>query len=369
MINIKLLNDLCKTQMLKSVPILYKYSLKESIVRILLIVLNKSKVININEYFWHTALLTIGKERYYKLVKDKEIINELDSYYKNILKKKEKGYTTIQVVDQIMNLYTLLYLKYEFNVNEYDSLIKEGIKLIDNITKDNEIIYYRNTNKNLILIDTLGMICPFLMRYSYYTGEKKYGEIAVNQLVSFIQNGVNEEDYFPYHSYNLTNKSNHGSSEWGRGIGWLLIGIVDSMEYIDKESKEYSILKEYLNSFLPNLIKYQDNNGYFKCNIREYDSHKDSSATAFIGYSIMRAIELKIINEDYKKYVEKACSAINKSMDEKGRVWDCSEDCGGIGQYSMKFSCNLSNGISLALISTYLKNIGGKSNGKHYNFR
>ncbi|WP_415348180.1 hypothetical protein [Clostridium perfringens] len=41
-------------------------------------------------------------------------------------------------------------------------------------------------------------------------------------------------------------------------------------------------------------------------------------------------------------------------MDNKGRVWDCSEDCSGVGKYSMKFSCNLANGISLALISTYL---------------
>lgn len=215
------------------------------------------------------------------------------------------------------------------------------------------MIPYRDNNKDLILIDTLGMICPFLMRYYYYTGKKIYADIAINQLKDFMLNGIDNKDYFPYHSYNLSVKENIGSSQWGRGIGWMLIGIIDSIEYIDKNSHEYKLLTEYLICFINELVKYQDENGYFKCNVKEENSHIDSSATAFIGYSIGRAVELNVLGKEYVKCVKKCCYAIEKSMDDKGRVWDCSEDCSGVGEYSMKFSCNLANGISLALVSIY----------------
>ncbi|HAT4143112.1 TPA: hypothetical protein I9Z81_001236 [Clostridium perfringens] len=347
------LNKLCRNQLLNKSPILYKYTFKENIIRRLLILSNKSKIINVNKYFWHTALLTIGKERHYKLSKDKTIIKELEKYYNSILLKKRKGYKTVQVVDQVMNLYTLLYLKYELNISKYDELIEEGIEFINNIYDGNSVIPYRDNNKDLILIDTLGMICPFLMRYYYYTGKKIYADIAINQLKDFMLNGIDNKDYFPYHSYNLSVKENIGSSQWGRGIGWMLIGIIDSIEYIDKNSHEYKLLTEYLICFINELVKYQDENGYFKCNVKEENSHIDSSATAFIGYSIGRAVELNVLGKEYVKCVKKCCYAIEKSMDDKGRVWDCSEDCSGVGEYSMKFSCNLANGISLALVSIY----------------
>ena len=54
-------------------------------------------------------------------------------YYNFILSQKNNGYKTIQVVDQIMNLYPLLYLKYDLNSSEFDELIEEGIKFIDKI--------------------------------------------------------------------------------------------------------------------------------------------------------------------------------------------------------------------------------------------
>lgn len=348
-----LIESLCEHQLLNNNPTLYKYPLKESLIRRALILTNRSKIININNYFWHTALLTIGNEKDYKVTKDNSIIIQLNKFYTKILKKKLSGYKTVQVVDQIMNLYTLLYLKYELNYNEYDELIVEGLDFIDNAYNKCKVIPYRNSNKELILIDTLGMICPFLMRYSYYSKDMRYYKIAVNQLKDFINNGIDKESYFPYHSYNLVSNKNSGSSEWGRGIGWMLIGFVDSMEYMDRSDNDYIMFKEYLNNFIPQLIKYQDEDGYFKCHVKDSAAHIDSSATAFIGYSIARAIELKILDEKYLNIVNKCCNAILMSMDDKGRIWDCSEDCGGIGKYSMKFSCNLANGISLALISVY----------------
>lgn len=350
---IEVLNSLCKQQLLKKNPILYKYPIKEHLIRTGLIITNRSKVININNYFWHTALITIGKEKYYNFTKNQSLIEDLCLFYDKVLEKKSNGYKTIQVVDQIMNLYTLLYLKYELKYNTYDELIKEGLDFIDNIYNRCGIVPYRGLNKDYILIDTLGMICPFLMRYSHYTKNKRYSEISTNQLINFINNGIDKESYFPYHSYGLISKSNNGSDEWGRGIGWMMIGFIDSMQYMDTEDEYFKIFKEYLNKFIPELIKYQDDNGYFKCNIKDNNAHVDSSATAFIGYSIARGIELEILDKKYLDTVKKCCDAVLKSMDNKGRVWDCSEDCGGIGKYSMKFSCNLANGISLGLLSVY----------------
>ncbi|MCS4569951.1 hypothetical protein FZ989_00390 [Clostridium perfringens] len=89
-VEIDKLNKLCCNQLIDKAPILYKYTFKENIIRRLLILSNKSKIINVNKYFWHTALLTIGKERHYKLSKDKTIINELEKYYNSILLKNVK---------------------------------------------------------------------------------------------------------------------------------------------------------------------------------------------------------------------------------------------------------------------------------------
>lgn len=340
-------------QLNKKIPKVINYSLEQLIKMNLLRVAKKINYIDINKFYWHTALLLIGKENAFKVNNNWEEIESVKTFYDNLLKSKKKGLTLINDIDQIMNGYTLLYLKYELNINKYDLILDDMIRFIESLISQakNDILPYRISEKDLILIDTLGIVCPFLARYSYYKKDEKYEKLCVKQIISFIENAIDENTLLPFHSYRLDDLSKGGIIGWGRGIGWLLIGIVDSLEYLKSNTEEYKIIKSFLESFVDNIVKYQSNEGYFTWCLTLDGADKDTSSTAFIGYGIARAIELDLISKRHIDVVYKTYKAIINSCDNVGNIHYCSEECGGVGSYSPKFSSKLSNGIGLACIS------------------
>ena len=86
--------------------------------------------------------------------------------------------------------------------------------------------------------------------------------------------------------------------------------MVDTLAFLDRSSEDFHSLLNRFRLLLNSTIEYQDENGYFKWVLNANYSHIDTSATAMIGYSIKRALDLDLLNAEYAHYAEKSLHAL-----------------------------------------------------------
>ena len=132
--------------------------------------------------------------------------------------------------------------------------------------KEQETIYYRPWVKNIRFVDTLGMVLPFLHACGW-------DDLAKRQLDEYDK--ALFKDVFPAHAYDMGKKLPLGVFDWSRGIGWYILGLIET---VDMEGNAARIVK------LANaLLLLQRKDGSFGCFIFNHRERMESSGTALIG--------------------------------------------------------------------------------------
>nr|WP_285845029.1 glycoside hydrolase family 88 protein [Oceanobacillus profundus] len=296
--------------------------------------LKRKNLINNDKFFWPNGLLAISLEWSYRNNKNKENLFSLKKYYNKWIKKG----TLLRNTDYAINGYSLIYL---YNITKSKKYLKAIQLLIDYLKnqKRTEIgsIPYRVNNPNQVFVDSLGMICPFLCRYGKTFNDDTSIDLAINQLTNFLKYGMDKKSYLPYHGYDSHNNIKLGIIGWGRANGWLLIGLVDSLEFIPKSHNKYQYLCDEFNNIVSNIIKHQREDGNFAWQITAKEGHIDTSSTSMICYAIRRGIMLGILPKSYLENTNLALDTLHKNIVD-GSVQNCSAECRGLGMYPQKYS-------------------------------
>lgn len=193
---------------------------------------------------------------------------------------------------------------------------------------------YRETNgSKMVLVDTIGLACPFLYRYGQ-DPEKEYAmEVAVKQIVNFLAYGMDAATGLPYHGYVVEDACKYGIIGWGRGVGWLLRGMTGCMTTLYGAEKLADSFKELADT----VLGYQRRDGYFSWQLQAMDGPADTSATGMICVALKKGMELGMLEgELYELALQAGRQAIERSI-KNGRVYDCSGECEGPGQYPQRY--------------------------------
>lgn len=177
----------------------------------------------------------------------------------------------------------------------------------------------RQRNRNQLWVDSLYMTCPTLAKYSNVINDPAPLDDAVRQLELAAKYLQDKETGLFLHMWDEpTGKAT--ASFWGRGNGWVIISLVDVLEFLPKQHPKYDQLVMILNRQINGLIQYQSPNGMWHTVIDRIDSYQETSATAMITYAIAKAMQLELISEDYKAQLLNAWQGLSKRVNEDGVV-------------------------------------------------
>ena len=195
--------------------------------------------------------------------------------------------------------------------------------------------YTKNSDHRYV--DTVGLVCPFLVKYSLVYDDKKAMEAAVALIEEYEKLGLHSEFKTPVHCFDVKTKAPLGLYSWGRGCGWWAVGLAESFRILnetDEDSfvKEKIIILKCLLSFCAVMVKYQGDNGAFDRNLFA-PSGADSSATAMIAYMLAYSGELSK-NDKFTQSASKAMGYIFSVTRRDGTVDYSQGDTMGIGFYS-----------------------------------
>jgi unsaturated rhamnogalacturonyl hydrolase len=287
-------------------------------------------------YFWPSASLAMALEIGYSKTGDEMILDSLVCHHKKWI----RGGSNIHFLDQIMNGYTLLYI-YGLNDETWinESLHKMFRYVLTYPRTITGALPYRTNNPEVVLVDYLGMICPFLARYGKTFKSETSLDLSSFLLEDFLSNGMDRSSGLPYHGYRCDTGEKLGIIGWGRGVGWLLIGLVDTLAYLDQSSEKFLSLKDKFSTLIDASIVLQNKDGYYNWMLSATEGQIDTSATAMIGYSIKRAIDLGFLDNEYLGHAENAYQALLESTRD-GLIYDSSAECHGLGMYPQRYEWN-----------------------------
>lgn len=276
-----------------------------------------------------------------------ETIRVLTRYYDWMLLVNRLGMPVFEVPDQIIHAEVLLELYSKHGKKKYSPLIKKAAGFLKTLAQQNNglIIYW--PPEKTILVDSLGMVTNFCYRYSQVFQDSELARIASNQIEYTQANCIDWVSGFPVHSYAYETGTPEGSSSWGRGIGWYLLGLTSYVKYTHNAS-------EKLWAALSRLMEHQDDAG-FLYNDLIYPSHIDTSTTCMAALCIAECIASGLLDDAYsevlKNWFRKSVEALMASVNEKGEVLNCSGECQSAGAYSESYGNFFAQGYTLMILS------------------
>jgi len=213
---------------------------------------------------------------------------------------------------------------------------------------------YKLNVPNIRFVDTVGMICPFLIKYGVEYGCDEAIKTAWKQIEEYCLYGLHPSQNLPVHCFDVVSNAPLGIYAWGRGCGWLATGLMDSYLSLNASTvagkteeqnnplytKNNANIKIQENLFgqmslLASVLeKYQMENGGWDRQVFLKESG-ETSATAMLGWFMKKMFELTG-DELYKTSAEKARIFLNCSTRRNGVVDYAQGDTKGIGFYSVK---------------------------------
>lgn len=304
-------------------------SVTKKIKRILRMLMRFQNTGKPDSFFWPNAMVAHALAESLTQYPQDGTREVLEQYVDRWLQKNKK----IAYVDQVMNGYAICEL-YELNPRQsYIKILEQMKDYLTNCERASDGSFlYRANQKEIVYADTIGMVCPFLCRYAVLVGNAELTELAVKQFVNFRERGFDPASRLPYHAYHAVNGQKLGIIGWGRAVGWILMGMVDSMQYLQGQTLD--TVRELYQEMVCSIMTYQRPDGFFSWQLQAMEGPRDLSATAMILGAVQAAIEKGNLDETFYSYVERGKNAILHTQN----VLDfCLAECEGLGSYPQHY--------------------------------
>jgi rhamnogalacturonyl hydrolase YesR len=167
--------------------------------------------------------------------------------------------------------------------------------------------------------DDLFMSISFLSRMGEMTGEEKYFDDAVNQVIKFHKYLFSEENGLMYHCWYSDLKQN-GTAFWGRANGWALLAQADLLDRLPVTHKDRGTLISLFMKHILGISRYQSKEGLWHQLIDKTDSFLETSCSAMFTYAIARGINEGYLDRRFLSIAEKGWEGILKKINSEGKI-------------------------------------------------
>lgn len=195
---------------------------------------------------------------------------------------------------------------------------------------DGAVCYPVQPETERIFVDMLQGYAVFMARAGWLTGDQGFFTECMNQYRIFRDILRNPETGLWHQGRNWSAVPGTISpGHWNRAQGWVLRGLVDSLDYLPAKSVFFEVIQRILTEFAADLIRYQDTRGMWHQLTDHPESWPETSGTAMIVHYIYKAFHRGWLPRDPYLYIaEKAINALLGFIRNDGTVMNA---CIGTG--------------------------------------
>jgi rhamnogalacturonyl hydrolase YesR len=183
-------------------------------------------------------------------------------------------------------------------------------------------------HQNTLWADDLYMSVPFLARMGKMTGQNKYFDDAIKQVINFNKYLWDADREIYWHTWYSDLKRN-GVAHWGRCNGWIMLAQIHLLDNMPQNHPKRKELMQLLERQILGVAKYQNGEGLWHQILDKNDSYTESSCTAMFVYGIAHAVNEGWIDKRYASIAKTGWEGLKKhKINELGQLKDI---CVGTG--------------------------------------
>lgn len=182
-----------------------------------------------------------------------------------------------------------------------------------------DIPEYRYT----VWVDTLYHVPVFYARLAQVTGDNRWVGEAVTEWTSHMALLTDDRGPFLGHSWDVGMHRIHGYG-WGRGAGWALYGMIETLEYLPENLPERPSLEAQARALATELMLVQDHTGYWHTLLHDREAYLETSTASFFSAAYSRGIRNGLFGKEFLEPAERAWKATLGRLDARGELWGVS---------------------------------------------
>lgn len=180
----------------------------------------------------------------------------------------------------------------------------------------------------VLWLDDVYMSVPGLAQMGALTGDRRYFDDAVKQVLQFSKRMFVPEKGLYMHAW-AEDMDPHPAFHWGRANGWAIMAMVELLEVLPADHPRRPAILAQLRAHAAGLAKVQSGTGLWHQLLDRNDSYLETSASAMYAYAIARAINRGWL--DRHAYAQMAMVAWNGVSSKVSAAGEVEDVCVGTG--------------------------------------
>ncbi|WP_413307838.1 glycoside hydrolase family 88 protein [Bacillus sp. 1P10SD] len=306
--------------------------------------------------YWQEAALLLGLNETLMFDQDEKVQLAINKFLQKKFNSQGDWNVKPREIDSAILSYAVMNLE-GFDKDKYRKAFDYTWQLIKEHIGIDGTVQYRKSMKDYRYVDTIGFICPFLIKYGVEYNKLDCVELAVKQIIEYEKFGMLSGYYIPCHTYEVNKKIPMGLYGWGRGLGWLAIGLIDSWNELPNNHIYKLKLEEIIKKYAKAVTEFQLEDGSWTWTVTRKETRTDSSTTATLAWFLLNAATIKEISEVCLESSERAIKFLMKVTRRNGAVDFSQGDTKDIGVYSQDFGLlPFTQGFCIRVLSLYKSN-------------
>jgi rhamnogalacturonyl hydrolase YesR len=173
---------------------------------------------------------------------------------------------------------------------------------------------------NTLWLDDLYMSVPALAQMGALTGERKYFDDAVKQILQFSARMFVPEKGLYRHGW-VQDMEPHPAFHWARANGWAVVAMAELLEVLPPDHPGRAAVLEQYRAHVRGLAAYQDGAGLWHQLVDRPDTYLETSASAMYVYAIAHGINRGWLDgKAYDPMVSLGWNAVAQKINATGQV-------------------------------------------------
>lgn len=168
--------------------------------------------------------------------------------------------------------------------------------------------------------DDLFMGSIVLLKMTELTGDEKYLNEVIKQVIQFDNYLLNEEDNLYWHGY-FSKTDEHSSTKWGRANGWTMMTKTELLKVLPEEHPKRAEILNIFKRHAEGLKAVQSQDGRWHQVLDDPESYLETSATAMFVRAFAAGINEGWLSKDeFEESTIQGWNSLTKQMDENGDI-------------------------------------------------
>jgi unsaturated rhamnogalacturonyl hydrolase len=178
--------------------------------------------------------------------------------------------------------------------------------------------FWRPESNQTLWIDDLFMSCPFLVRWSRYTGDTKHLDDAARQVVGMAQR-QQDADGLWFHGNSIA-QGTTSPFKWGRGNGWAMVATAEVLSALPANHPQRAQLLGIFTRHVAGIAPLQAPSGLWRQVLDHPKLWDETSCSAMFCYSIARGVRRGWLPRSDLDLARKAFRGISANVTVDGQV-------------------------------------------------